>query len=144
MSSFAAARPTVASAEAGLTLLEMLVVLAIIGIASGATVMSLSSHGPAAEVEARRLAGTMQAAADGALLGGTPAALYADARGYRIGGDRHALPDGMRLEGVPTTVAPLALDDTSAVDLTLVRGDEAWSVRFDGLRASASRALPSR
>ncbi len=126
-----------------MTLIEMLVVLAIIGIASGATVMSLASHGPGAEVEARRLAGTIQAAADRAMLGGPPAALYADANGYRVGIDHHVLPDGMHLEGVPGA-APLALDDTSAVDVTLVRGDEAWAVRFDGLRASATRALPAR
>jgi general secretion pathway protein H len=128
-------------AEAGLTLIEMLVVLAIIGIASGATVLSLSSHGPGAEVEARRLAGSMQAAADGAMLGGPPAALRVEATGYQVARERHVLPDGMRLEGVPATPAALALDETSTVDLTLVRGDEAWDVRFDGLRASASQEL---
>lgn len=131
-------------AEAGLTLIEMLVVLAIIGIASGATVMSLSSHGPGAEVEARRLARSMQAAADGAMLGGPPTAIRVEATAYQIGTDRHALPDGMQLEGMPATPTALALDDTSAVDLTLLRGDEAWAVRFDGLRATASRTKATR
>ncbi|UAJ10262.1 prepilin-type N-terminal cleavage/methylation domain-containing protein [Glacieibacterium megasporae] len=128
--------------DAGLTLIEMLVVLAIIGVASGATVLSLGSHGPGAEVEARRLAGTIQAGADAAMTGNAPISLRADAGAYQVGPNRHVLPDGMRLEGAP--VAPVTLDDNSAVDLTLVRGDEAWNVRFDGLRATAARAVAAR
>jgi general secretion pathway protein H len=129
-------------ADAGLTLIEMLVVLAIIGVASGATVLSLGSHGPGAEVEARRLAGTIQAGADAAMTGNAPVSLRADAAAYQVGSSRHVLPDGMRLEGAPT--APVALDDNSAVALTVVRGDEAWTVDFDGLRATASRSATPR
>ncbi|QYE36770.1 hypothetical protein KZX46_09650 [Polymorphobacter sp. PAMC 29334] len=120
----------------------MLVVLAIIGVASGATVLSLGSHGPGAEVEARRLAGTIQAGADAAMTGNAPLSLRADAAAYQVGSNRHVLPDGIRLEGTPA--APVTLDDNSVVDLTLVRGDEAWNVRFDGLRATAARAAAAR
>lgn len=130
--------------DAGLTLIEMLVVLAIIGIASGATVLSLADRGPGAEVEAQRLAGSMQAAADKAISGGTPATIVADATGYQVGGIRHVLPGGMRLVGTPPTPAAMALDDLSSVDLTLMRGAEAWDVRFDGLRATAVRAGTGR
>ena len=38
----------------------------------------------------------------------------------------------------------LPLNDTSAIDLTLVRGDEVWDVRFDGFRATAVRATAPR
>ncbi len=130
------------AADAGLTLIEMLVVLAIIGVASQATVLSLGSHGPGAEVEARRLAGTIQAGADAAMTGNAPVSLRADAAAYQVGANRHVLPDGMRLEGAPA--APVTLDDNSAVDLTLVRGSEAWNVRFDGLRATAARAAAAQ
>lgn len=136
------AGPTPPAADAGLTLIEMLVVLAIIGVASGATVLSLGSHGPGAEVEARRLAGTIQAGADAAMTGNAPLSLRADAAAYQVGSNRHVLPDGMHLEGAPA--APVALDDNSAVALTLVRRNEVWAVDFDGLRATASRAATPR
>lgn len=128
--------------EAGLTLVEMLVVLAIIGIASGATLLALAPpRGPGVEVEAHRLAGVMQQAADATMTTDVPAALVADASGYKVGrGERHALPDGMSIVGAPAEPQALALSDAAAVDLTIARGDEAWAVSFDGLRATASKA----
>lgn len=139
---------TLPAGEAGLTLIEMLVVLAIVGVASGAAVLSLSpSRGVGVEVEAGRLAAAIQASADATMVGALPAALLADAAGYRVAqrvdgkwrGARHDLLDDVRLEGAGAAGVPLALGDGGAIDLTLVRGAEAWTVRFDGLHATVAR-----
>lgn len=131
------ARLARAPAEAGLTLIEMLVVLAIIGVVSGATMLSLApARSIGVEVEARRLAVALQGAADAALVADAPVVLAADAAGYSLGKARHELPEGMRLAGVPA--APLVVGEVP-LDLTIARGGDAWSVRFDGLRATAFR-----
>ena len=129
----------------GLTLIEMLVVLAIIGVVSGAAMLSLSpTRGAGVEVESRRLAGAIQSAADATLVSDHSVALRVDASGYQIDGqgERHLLPDGIVLAGTPLAAASIPLGETTAIDLTIVRGDHVWAVSFDGLRATASRIAP--
>lgn len=125
----------------------MLVVLAIIGVASAAVALSLAPRGGiAVEAEAQRLAGAIQAAADAAMVAGPAAALLAEPRAYTVAhavdgrwqGARHVLADGVRLDG--TTAAPVPIGLGATIDLTLTRGGDAWRVAFDGLRASARRA----
>lgn len=136
-------------AEAGLTLIEMLVVLAIIGVASGATLLSLAPRRSiGVEVEARRLAATVQQAADATMASDGPTAIVVDAAGYRLDGigaaPRHDLPAGIGLVGAPANPVALALGNGAALDLTIARGSDAWTVSFDGLRAVATRAATSR
>ena len=72
--------------EAGVSLVEVLVVLAIIGVMAGVGVLGLGAadRGARAEAEARRLADRLQLAADEVLVTGTPHALVWDAEGYRF------------------------------------------------------------
>ena len=117
----------------GLTLVEMLAVLAILGIASGAAALSLAvRRGASVEGEAHGLARSIQASADATLTGAPPSLLTVDPRGYVVGDARHDLPPGMRLDGAGGAVGE------DALALRIARGDEAWAVDFDGLRATAS------
>ena len=141
------AAPRAVSCNRGLTLIEMLVVLAIIGVVSRAAMLSLSpTRGAGVEVEARRLAGAIQSAADATLVSDHPVALRADASGYQIDGqgERHLLPEGIVLADAPLTAASTPLSETAAIDLTIARGDDVWAVSFDGLRTTVSRIAPNR
>jgi len=135
--------------DAGLTLVEMLVVLAILGVTSGAAMLSLSpARGGGVEAEANQLAQAMQRAADAALVSDQAFALQADPRGYRLAkkvdgrwlGVRHDLPPDMRLEGASRKPVAIELGDGLPIDLTIRRDGDAWAVGFDGLRAVAVRS----
>ena len=147
--------------EAGLTLLEVLVTLAIIGVMAGVTVLGLGAldRGNRAEAEAMRLADRLQLAADRALVSSAPLALLWDARGYRFvrwdaAGDawrasdarllaeRHDLPSALRLErpdvaGHPPVVISLDFPQPPA-QFRLAGGGGAWAVSFDGLGVAVS------
>jgi len=105
----------------------MLVVLAIIGIASGMTVLSLGSgkRPLGSEAEAHALANQLQLAADETLLGDRALALAVDPHGYAIvgwdgarsrwlplGGNgfqgRRELTSGLRVE--PATAKPIPIE----------------------------------
>ena len=142
--------------DAGVSLIEVLVVLAILGALSGAVVLGAGGSGSAtAEAEARRLADRLQRAADEALVTGVPRALVCDASVYlfvawddgadawgaasRILAEAHALPSGLALAGpeeaVPVVIAP----EAAAAAAFTVRGPDAtWTVAFDGLTARAA------
>ncbi len=72
----AAARPP------GFTLIEMLVVLALIGLLAGMAVLSAGASGSTVEREARRLSVTLRLAADESRLQGRVLGLRFDSRGY--------------------------------------------------------------
>lgn len=141
----AARPPRGADAEAGLTLVEMLVVLAIVGVMASAAVLGIgaATRAPSAESEARRLATTIQAAADTAMIDDGGAALDWDEGGYGLrGGARHRLPAGMTLAvrgaGRP---AILGIDGTGLLLVaTIAARDDRWTIAYDGLRATALRA----
>ena len=145
--------------DAGLTLFEMLIVMAIIGIASGAAVMGTSvlTRDNRARDEARHLAVLLQVAGDEALVNGQPLALewseggygfrrwLGDAAGWGAALDARlasfrALPSDLiltRRDGQtgPVSIAPDGMG--SAVTLQLDGAGALWSVAFDGLRARA-------
>ncbi len=130
--------------QAGVTLIEMMIVLVVIGVATGAATLGLGALGrnDAAEQEARRLATAIGLAVDDALISGASRAVIWDAQGYRIGdADRHLLADGITLARADGTDAGLALSAEAtnpAVDFVL-QGDAAlWRVSFDGLSASVA------
>lgn len=150
------------AAESGMTLVEILVVLAIIGVAAGATVLGVgaATRAPSAESEARRLAEQIQLAADDAMVTDRTLALEWDERGYRLvalGGDgsagggrdkgafrRHGLPAGMRLTVVgATSPAVLGIDGTGVpFTARLANATDRWSIGYDGLKAMARRMAP--
>lgn len=143
------------AAAGGFTLVEMLIVLAIIGVAAGATVLGIGavSRQPTLESEARRLASLVQSAADDAMLGDRLVALTVDDHGYGFAAwdgrgwvarqDYHPIPSGMTVAfDVPP---PMILGaDGSGRPMTAVLTSEsdgaAWRVRYDGLTARAERA----
>ncbi len=142
--------------DAGLTLVEMLVVLAVIGVMGSVAVLGLgaSDRSSSAQAEAQRLAASIQFAADEAMLSDQPAALGWDDGAYWFVewnperrewqahdradlGKRHELPEQMSLSG-NSPRRPVAIGDgspDSALAFTLAGGSRSWRVRFDGLNA---------
>lgn len=144
--------------EAGLTLVEILVVLAIIGVMSSIAVIGLggAGQGASAQAEARRLAASIQRAADDALVADRPLALQWDAEGYSFVrwdpqrrewqphdadfGARYDLPSEISLVA-ESDVLPLRIEEGSApLALTVKAGSQSWRVDFDGLNAAAAPA----
>ena len=149
--------------QAGLTLIEVLVVLAIVGVMAGVTVLGLGAldRGARAEAEAMRLADRLQLASDAALTSGAPLALVWDAGGYRFDalGCRPPRPGGRasrvcsaratrcpprcRLIGDASGGTPPLLitpeRPQAPVELRIAGDDAVWAVRFDGVGATAGR-----
>lgn len=139
--------------ESGLTLVEMLVVLAIIGVAAGATVLGMgaAARGASVEAEAQRLAARLQLAADDAMVADRPVALAWTRDGYgfvawdgrrwrREGGEGfapHDLPGGMTLAVFPAGQPIAVMFDGPPISARLVGAAGTWRVVYDGLRARA-------
>ncbi|MFD1786590.1 prepilin-type N-terminal cleavage/methylation domain-containing protein [Sphingomonas floccifaciens] len=140
-----------------MTLVEMLIVLAIIGIASGGVALAIGSatRAPSVESEARRFATRLEAAGDDAMLGDRMIALTVDDSGYSFTKvasdgvipkgtpklDHHTLPGGvaMTLDQAPPLL--LGLDGLSKpLTATLTSGSQVWVVRYDGLTSTVTRA----
>ncbi|ATE63533.1 GspH/FimT family pseudopilin [Rhizorhabdus dicambivorans] len=140
--------------ESGMTLVEMLAVLAIIGVAAGATALGIgaATRAPSVESEARRLSSRLQSVADEAMVSDRPVAFTWDAKSYafldgdgaawREGSDdghaRHRLPAGIRLDMGRRTPPLLLGVDGSGVPaaIGLKAGDDRWLVVYDGLSAT--------
>ncbi len=140
--------------DSGFTLVEMLIVLAIIGVAASVTALSVGSltRAPSVESEARRLATRLQAAADDAMLGDRTIAMTVEPHGYGFatisGGTMvprkdeglgfHTLPEGMvvTLDAKPPVILGV---DGSGQPLTAVveSGKQRWIVTYDGMTATA-------
>lgn len=143
--------------EAGMTLVEILVVLAIIGVAAGAVVLGIgaAARPPSVESEARRLAERLQLAADDVMIDDRGLAFQWHGDGYgfllrtpggwRAGEDEglayHRLPGSMALSvaGVKKGVRPVGIDGagqpfSARLDSTAGR----WLVAYDGLTVSVS------
>jgi general secretion pathway protein H len=140
--------------ESGMTLVEMLAVLAIIGVAAGATALGIgaATRAPSVESEARRLSTRLQSVADEAMVSDQPVAFtwdaksYAflrwDGRGWQTGEDdghaRHRLPAGVSLD-MGSRRPPLVLGvDGSGVPaaIGMKTGTDRWLVVYDGLTAT--------
>lgn len=154
----------VRDSQAGVTLIEILAVLAVVGVATGAAMMGLSNRGNGAEAEAVRLARSLSQGMDEALISGRPLALQWDEAGYTFGqpaaGEPMSAPDtwpaavsatlGQRHDvGDAVAITPRGGDTPSAVVLPpsgaasevifdLRDRDSTWSVTFNGFTASSS------
>lgn len=137
-----------------MTLVEMLVVLAIVGVSAGMVVLAVGGgrNDAAAQTEANRFADRLRLAADEALIAGRPLTLRMNPTGYAFeaGGapvgewaERHDLPRGVRLSA---RQAELLIDpDGAAPPATMTVRDrrEIWAVTFDGLNADVGRMTPA-
>lgn len=140
--------------RAGMTLVEILVVLTIVGVMAGVVTLGggLGDRGLGVESEANRLAERLRLAAEDVLVTRRPLALAFDGEGYgfvrgegQAAGvtdamaERHSLPAGVRLVGLGVS-SPLVIDPDGAVPpaaFGLAKGDRRWRVEFDGLNAVA-------
>ena len=142
-----------------MTLVEMLIVLAIIGISAGAAVLSFGgTHKGDGQVEALRLMSRLQLASDETMASDqawavmlTPAG-YAFVERFDAGQqwqpatpsqlrDAHVLPRGFTLSSTART-NPVPLDAEGAgkpFTVTLTKGDQRWIVAFDGIKARLSQ-----
>jgi general secretion pathway protein H len=71
-------------AERGFTLVELLVVLVIVGLASAAVVLAMPRDGEGLAMQAERFAARAKTARDTALIEARPMAVRIDAEGYEI------------------------------------------------------------
>ena len=148
--------------QAGMTLVEVLVVLSIIGVATAALVPSLrgADRSLRSEAEARRLAQNINLAVDEAFVGGTPLALVWDAHSYRFVRwspetlawipsttrilARYDLAIVLSLErqGIEGTPAVMISPSAGfpATDFTVAGSSPEWHVRFNGFSASTAVA----
>ena len=76
--------PRLRSAEAGFTLVELMVVLAVMGLLAGAAVWRWPAGDGRVRADAMALSTRIAAARDQAILSGRPLALEVDAAGYRF------------------------------------------------------------
>lgn len=148
--------------DAGLTLIEVLVVLAIVGVATGAAMLGVNAAGRTtlAQTEAVRLARSLTLGADEAMFAQAPLAVLWDASGYRFvqwsesGGwtatasrfltERHDLPNGLSMQLASGTTgqsaAPVMIRAGGlgpVTTFTLDGADIRWVVDFDSYSAVA-------
>ncbi|HTG39913.1 prepilin-type N-terminal cleavage/methylation domain-containing protein [Sphingomonas sp.] len=143
--------------QAGMTLVEMLIVLAIIAVAGGAVTLGIgaATRAPSVDSEAQRLADRLQSAADDAMLGDAMVAFTAQKSGYGfarqdgtgwqpIGDDAlgfHTLPAGMtmRLSARPPII--LGPEGSGRPLAAIISADDRTvTVAYDGLTA---RVVPA-
>lgn len=132
--------------DGGITLIEMLIVMAIIGVATGAATLGLGAlaRQDAAEVEAHKLAAALADGIDEALITGLAQPVVWDSAGYRIGTEPlQVVAGGVTLTG---GAMGLVLSDSMAGDhAVFVLQDDAgeWRVSVAGLAVAIdSEAAP--
>ena len=120
--------------EAGFTLVELMVVLALIGLAAAAVVLTMPPTGGGATVQATRFAARVAALRDSAVIGGRSHGLWVTASGYgfeqRVAGQWQPLED-----------ARLARADWDAGTAVTINGAAQGRLAFDrvGLPTQAMR-----
>ena len=141
--------------QSGVTLIEMMIVLAVIGIATGAATLGLAgaARDNRTETEALRMASQINLAMDDALIEGAARVMLWDGEGYSIlpvtaagfaenvDATRHRLGPSITLQRADgqTDAMMLSDDGTSPpVTLTLTGPGAAWNVSFTGLVAEVA------
>lgn len=146
--------------DAGVTLLETLIVLAILGVAVGAAMLALPSgdDDPTTRREAALLEARLEQAADDSLSRLAPARMTWTTSGYRfeewrdgawaahatpVLAQAHDLPQGIRLtdEGSVAFSPEVLPPEDGTVALTLT-GRLPVTLRFDGFAATIDEAAP--
>jgi general secretion pathway protein H len=115
----------------GFTLVELMVVIVIIGLAAAAVVLAWPEQGGGARSEAVRLAARLKHARDTAILESRGVTVAIGAGGYEVAGRLYAWPDGV----APQATATIRFDPTGIAEPALVvlrRGERAASVEVGG------------
>jgi general secretion pathway protein H len=140
--------------EAGLTLVEMLVLLAIVGVMAGAVMLGIGAgNGRTTEVEARRLATRLELAADESMVTGRTIGFVWGKGSYRFvtwkGGtwqddtapalEPHDLPPGLALDGPASLAQPVVIGADGggqplALRIAAAKG-AGWAIDFDGVQS---------
>jgi len=129
-------------AQSGVTLIEMMIVLAVIGVATGAATLGLASVGRdnRAEMAALRLSQEMSLAVDAALIAGRAQQMVWDANGYSLSQrvDLDASLTLARMDGLADAmvIGPDGLGE--AVEFVLTGADADWRVKFDGFSVAVT------
>ena len=143
--------------QSGLTLIEMLIVLVIIGIATSAAVLAVGSvsRDRQVETEAARLVSQLTLAVDEGLVGKTKLALIWTERAYEVRrwtedgwlsaatpllSQRHELAGDVVLRRADGSADPVEVAEDglgAPVTLELTGSGPAWRVAFDGFSAKA-------
>jgi general secretion pathway protein H len=132
-------RPFRRSAEHGFTLVEMMVVLVILGLAASAVVLAMPDAGGSLQSEAERFAARAKTARDGAIIESRAASLEVGAAGYDVSrradgqwqnAAHYDWVDGTTVEGGRTRFDTTGLADPLYV--TLRRGERRVAVEIRG------------
>ncbi len=130
----------------GFTLVELLMVVAIIGLAAGAVVLSVPDPRPSVAGDAERFAARLSRAREEAILANRPVAVEATSAGYGFTSFDGAAwsvldegPFGPEIWTAGTTLAPsqvrIVFDPTGVAEpaaLTLTRDHNSRTVAVDG------------
>ncbi len=155
-------------AQSGMTLIEMLVVLTIIGVTASLALLSIGLGGGASgQNEAKRLESRLQLAADQSMLRDEVLAVNLTQHSYNfvqwdeathkwvptkvaLLEEAHELPSGITLASTNrsatsdsgTAIVPLDVNAAVApLEFTLDAGRSRWTIGFDGLTAKARSSL---
>ncbi|WP_406851519.1 GspH/FimT family pseudopilin [Brevundimonas sp. BH3] len=128
----------------GFTLVELLVVITVIGVAATAVVVSAPDPRPTIAVEGERLAARLIMARDEAILGNRSVAAMIDARGYSFhsfdGVEWHPVTGSLKAalwpEGVSAFQASrVVFDPTGAsepAEIILIKDNRSVTLKVDG------------
>lgn len=114
----------------GFTLVELMVVLVILGLATTVVVLAMPDEGGSLQFEAERFAARAKAARDNAIVESRPALLRVDAEGYSV---------ARRVRGVWQEDA--RLDWTNGTE-ALAEGAEGAQTRFDTTGLASPLSYP--
>jgi len=143
----ATGRPDHRARRAGFTLVELLMTVAIIGLAAGAVVLAVPDPRPSVAEDAERLAARLSRAREEAVLSNRPVAVEATAAGYGFsafdGAEWSPLTDGpfgFEVWSDGLTVSPagpirVVFDPTGVAEpasLTLSRDSRSSRIEIDG------------
>jgi general secretion pathway protein H len=129
--------------QSGVTLIEMLIVLAIVGVATGAATLGLASVGRdnRAQTAALRLAAEMSLAVDMTLIEGVARKVEWNTTGYAMPDRRVELDASVTLARDDGLADAVVIGPDGAGDpvvFVLTGADADWRVAFDGFSVAVS------